>query len=144
MGIAVIIGESKAHRLFEEGVFPRCPLIHAHSAALIDCPSAAVILGASPAPELRSAAALIANADAPDSLTALGGRSIPIITCGRGSRNTVSITSITEERLTLSLNRSLQTLGGICEPLEQTYPLLADIPLYDYMAAFAASIIIHN
>lgn len=41
-----------------------------------------------------------------------------LITCGRGVKNTVSVTSDDGETLTLALNRAVETLSGVCEPME--------------------------
>ncbi len=139
MELAVIIGESSTPRLFSEGIFPHCGIVAAKEFTSVSCPAAVIVGRSAPPFRLCSAAALIVDADHPEDISAHGG--ITVVTCGRGSCNTVSISSLTEERVTLSLNRSLQTLNGICEPLEQSFPLIPDIPLYDYMAAFAACIV---
>ncbi len=143
MGIIITIGNATATRIYSERIFPRCSTVCVQNAEYIDCSNAAVILGAGASiNDIRCCAAIIANAEDPDSISLLSGKHAPVITCGRSSKNTISISSVTEDRISLSLNRSLQTLNGICEPLEQSYPLIPDIPLYDYMAAFAACIIL--
>lgn len=43
---------------------------------------------------------------------------VQLITCGRGVKNTVSVTSDDGETLTLALNRAVETLSGVCEPME--------------------------
>ncbi len=44
---------------------------------------------------------------------------LPIITCGTGSKNTLTVSSIREKSLMLSLQRSIKDLKGrIIEPLE--------------------------
>ncbi|MCH5293988.1 MAG: hypothetical protein J1E07_09675, partial [Treponema sp.] len=62
--------------------------------------------------------------------------------CGVSSKNTVSVTSRTTDKITLSLNRSVQTADGVCEPLEQPIPDNGNVSEYDLMAAFAAKILL--
>ena len=139
MGIIITLGKAKVHRLFEGGIFPTCGIISADSVTEINCANSVVIAGkCADTSAIHKAAALITNSD--DATEHHCEAEIPVITCGMGSKNTVSVTSITMERITLSLNRSLQTLNGICQPLEQSFPFTEDISCYDYMAAFAACI----
>ena len=64
-----------------------------------------------------------------------------MITCGISGRNTVSVTSKTSDSITLSLNRAIHTLGGLCEPMELPIPLYEGYSDFDHMAAFAATVI---
>lgn len=72
------------------------------------------------------------------------GLSVPygvqLISCGLSHKNAVSVTSRTDERLILSLNRSLRTEYGIAEPLEM--PASASACEYELMAAFAARLML--
>ena len=44
---------------------------------------------------------------------------LPIITCGMGSKNTVTVSSISEKSLMLSLQRNIRDINGkVIEPLE--------------------------
>lgn len=72
------------------------------------------------------------------------GLSVPcgvqLISCGLSHKNAVSVTSRTDERIILSLNRSLRTEYGIAEPLEM--PASASVCEYELMAAFAARLML--
>lgn len=69
-------------------------------------------------------------------------RGVPILTCGMGARNTISVTSRTSDRMTLALNRRIATVRGCCEPMELPLPLCASSDDYDHMAAFAAAVVL--
>lgn len=84
--------------------------------------------------------AAIVNADS--SFDTLQLRGTRVITCGLCSRNTISITSRTPEQITLSLNRSIHTTSGLCEPLEQPFQLKSGADDFGYMASFAASLLL--
>ena len=66
---------------------------------------------------------------------------VQLITCGRGAKNTVSVTSDNGEVLTLSLNRAVETLRGICEPMELPVERRGRSD-YICMAEFAAMILL--
>ena len=134
MGLIVIVGKCSAEN-FPKGV----SVIKTNSCGLIDCEGAVVILGAGAVAEIRSALGVIANGDEPaEDLP----RFVQLITCGVSPKNTVSITSRTPEKITLSLNRSIRTQSGVIEPLEQPVPANDLISEFDLMAGFAASLLI--
>lgn len=93
------------------------PWIAADHVREVDCPECAVVFLGGSMPEIRRAAGLITDGDGgifPER-TPVG---VQLITCGRCAMNTVSITSDDGETLTLSLNRAVVTLRGVCEPME--------------------------
>lgn len=132
MGLIVIVGEFNC--------LPRgASVIKAPAATLIDCPEAVVILGAGARAEIRAALGVIANGDEPsDNLP----RGVQLITCGVSPKNTVSITSRTPEKITLSLNRSIRAKNGAVEPLEQPEQLDERLSEYEQMALFAAELLL--
>lgn len=133
MGLIVIVGKCRAENLPEDA-----SVIKADSCELIDCESAAVILGAGARAEIRSALGVIVDGDEPaDDLP----RGVQLITCGVSPKNTVSITSRTPDKITLSLNRSIRTQSGVIEPLEQPVPANSSISEYELMASFAAKLL---
>lgn len=136
MGMIVIVGESRAETLLEG-----FSVIKAPSCGLIDCGEAAVILGAHARAEIRAALGVIVDGDEPDSDLP---RLVQIISCGVSPKNTVSITSRTPEKITLSLNRSIRTQSGVCEPLEQPVPAAPGVSEYDLMAAFAVRMLLEG
>lgn len=69
-------------------------------------------------------------------------KGVPILTCGMGARNTISVTSRTSDRMTLALNRRIATVRGCCEPMELPLSLCASSDDYDHMAAFAAAVVL--
>lgn len=142
MGSVVIIGSGCA-QLFNGEIFPRCDTVSAASASSIDLTDGIVVFGADctdfPS-ELNAFAAIISDYSL-DCARALCGCGIPVITCGMSLKSTISASSRTAEQLTLSLNRTVPTLNGMCEPLELPITPMQGISLYDHMAAFAAAII---
>lgn len=133
MELIVIVGKCRANELLR-GV----SVIRADGCSLIDCSDAAVILGTGARAEIRSALGVIVNADEPaDDLP----RGVQLITCGVSPKNTVSITSRTPEKITLSLNRSIRTKSGIADPLELPVQASA-LTEYEQMAAFATELLL--
>ncbi|MDE6727213.1 MAG: hypothetical protein K2J80_04650 [Oscillospiraceae bacterium] len=134
MGMIVIVGESRAETLLDG-----FSVIKAPSCDIIDCGGAAVILGAHARAEIRAALGVIVDGDEPaDDLP----RFVQLISCGISPKNTVSVTSRTPEKITLSLNRSIRTHSGVCEPLELPVPAAAGVSEYDLMAAFAVELLL--
>ena len=132
MGTVVIIGESSADKLLE-----KYSIIKADNYATIDCENAAVILGKNAHAKIKRALGVIVDNDTTD----IYPQFVQLITCGISSKNTVSVTSRNTDKITVSLNRSVRTANGICEPLE--FPISAlDYSEYDLMAAFAAEILL--
>lgn len=115
------------------------PLIAARDVGVVDCGECvAVVCGEMP--EIRRAAGVIVDGDAAD----IGGATgVQVITCGRCAKNTVSVTSDDGETLTLSLNRAVKTLCGVCEPLEQPVGRNGRSD-FQCMAQFAAEILLGN
>lgn len=134
--MVVIVGECSAD-MYLEGV----SMIKCSGSAEIDCGEAAVIAGRNAEIKVKRALGVIVCGDSFEQKTPRG---IQLISCGISSKETVSVTSRTEEKLTLSLNRSIRAKSGICEPLETP----VDIPSggaaeeYDIMAAFAARLLL--
>lgn len=119
------------------GEVPTCGVIAAESYSAVRAENSVLVLGSGASlPEKLSVFAVVADADEGFDASALRG--VAVITCGMGSRNTVSVTSKTSERITISLNRGIHTLKGLCEPLELPLPLSEDTSDFGYMAAFAA------
>ncbi len=139
----IIAGRSGAARLFEEGVFRCDSLIAAGGLRLLRSPESVLIVGED-AELPRFLEVFAATADADGSFDAKPLRGTAVLTCGISGRNTISVTSRTSDSITLSLNRSVMTLRGICEPFEfpLTYPHGASD--YDIMSAFAAAVALGN
>lgn len=135
MGLLILVGEC-SNACVQKSV----SVIKASSAELIDCPDAAVILGAGARVEnIRAALGVIVNGD---ELSKDLPRGVQLITCGVSPKNTVSITSRTPEKITLSLNRSIRAKNGIIEPLELPVPLENALSEYEMMAIFAAELLL--
>lgn len=115
------------------------PLIAVNGCVRIDCPDCVIIAGKSAdwrRLEIRSALGLVVSEET--QLTVPKG--IQLITCGFSHKNAVSITSRTDERLILSLNRSVHTISGITEPLEMPVPTGGDE--FELMANFSAGLLL--
>ena len=134
MGIVVIVGESHADELLNE-----FSIVKANEFAKISCMDAVVIIGKNARADISSALGVIVDGDEPATDIP---RFVQVIACGVSSKNTVSVTSRTTEKITLSLNRSVQTVDGVCEPLEQPIPDNGNVSEYDLMAAFAVKILL--
>lgn len=115
------------------------PLIAVNGGAVIDCPDCVIIAGKSAdlrRLEIRSALGLVVSEET--QFTAPKG--VQLITCGFSHKNAVSITSRTDERLILSLNRSVHTVSGITEPLEM--PVCTGGDEFELMADFSARLLL--
>ena len=134
-----IVGECNSDRHLE-GV----KVIKAEKKACIDCGEAAVIVGRDGDVSVRCALGVIVDGER---FSGNLPRGVQLITCGISPKNTVSVTSRTDDKITLSLNRTIRTQkGGICEPLEQPVdlknPAGSTEDEYDIMAAFAAKLLL--
>ncbi len=135
MNLVCIVGESSSDKQLRG-----LPLVKAADRADIDCENAAVIVGKSARLNVKKALGVIVDGE---SFRGKVTRGIQLITCGISPKNTVSVTSRTDDKITLSLNRSIRTADGVCEPLEQPIPLTENIrDEYDIMAAFAARLLL--
>lgn len=133
MCLTVVVGESGAEKFIGER-----PVIKSGGFTSVDCEFAAVIAGKGAELEIKSALGVIVDGD---NFRQKIPRGIQLITCGISSKNTVSITSRTADKLTLSLNRGIRTVSGICEPLEQPVDVPEGADEFDVMAAFAARVL---
>ena len=134
MGSVVIVGESRADELLEE-----FSIIKANGYAKINCMDAVVIMGKNARADVVSALGVIVDGDEP---AADLPRFVQLIACGVSPKNTVSVTSRTTDKITLSLNRTVRTADGVCEPLELPLNDNKSVSEYDLMAAFAAKILL--
>lgn len=134
MGLVVIVGESRAEELLKE-----FSIVKAKDHVRVNCKNAAVIMGKNAHADVVSALAVIVDGDEP---AANIPRFVQVIACGVSPKNTVSVTSRTSDKITLSLNRSVQTASGVCEPLELPTDDNKGVSEYDLMAAFAAKILL--
>lgn len=142
--MVIIVGKDaeksrcKAGKLFGQ-VFPKQDFVVAEKRAVINAPSAAVIVEKNAAAEIKSALGIIADEDG-----CFGEfpRGVQLITCGVNPKNTVSFTSRSTDKITLSLNRAIRAKTGIAEPLELPADFVDGLTEFDYMAAFAASLLL--
>ncbi len=141
MGAVITYGKSGASELFG-GIFPECPEVAVDGNGSVRAGDGVIIFAENChyAPEGTKALAAVINGDT--SFDASNLKETQIITCGIGAKNTISVTSRTADSMTLSLNRSLQTLKGICEPQELPIKTPSDAVPYDYMSAYAASLVL--
>ncbi len=140
MNTVIAVGQVNISGLLSGEVFPRCEVVCARYVTEISAQQSVVAAGeGARLPEGLSALAVIVDADADIDLSALHGNAV--ITCGISGRNTVSVTSKTADMITLSLNRAIHTLSGLCEPMELPVRLYEGYSDFDYMAAFAAAVV---
>ncbi len=122
------------------GLLGDFPVIAGREVSRIDCADCAVVVGRNFSENLRSVIGATAGVIASEDYRGCTPRGVQLITCGISHKNAVSVTSRTEERRTLSLNRSLRAGSGVIEPLELPVPATADE--YELMAAFAARLLL--
>lgn len=134
MGLVVVVGESRAEELLKE-----FPSVKVTGHACVNCKDAVVIMGKNADADVISALGVIVDGD---EHAADLPRFVQVIACGVSAKNTVSVTSRTTDKITLSLNRSVQTADGVCEPLELPIDDNKSVSEYDLMAAFAAKILL--
>lgn len=134
MGLVVIVGDSRADELLKD-----FPTVRVNGTASVNCNDAVVIIGRSARVDVITALGVIVDGDEP---AVELPRFVQIIACGVSPKNTVCVTSRTTDKITLSLNRSVQTANGVCEPLELPVDSFVNISEYDLMAAFAARILL--
>ncbi len=136
VGHAAVIGRTEIVRVLEEQS-SSIGIISAEKLTDAEDESCVLVLGKDAVinAERMSIFAAVVNADEDFPADALKG--IPVITCGMGRCNTVSVTSRTSEMITVSLNRTISSMSGVCEPQELPLPLISGADEYDHMAAFA-------
>lgn len=140
MNTVIAVGQVDISGLLSGEVFPRCEVVRTQHITEMSAQQSVVVAGeGAQLPEGFSALAVIVDADSDIDLSKLRGNAV--ITCGISGRNTVSVTSKTSDSITLSLNRAIHTLGGLCEPMELPMPLYEGYSDFDHMAAFAATVI---
>lgn len=141
MSFAAAVGKVNISGLLDGEVFPCCDVLHSRMLWGISAEDSVLVIGkgAQLGSEPIKVLAAVVSSDEGFDAELLRGNSV--ITCGLSGRNTVSVTSKTADTITLSLNRSITTLRGLCEPLELPVPLSAEFGDYDYMAAFAVSLL---
>ncbi len=122
------------------GLLGDFPVVSGESIRRISCADCVVVLGRDFSENSPLAVGEVRGIVASEDYCGEIPRGVQLITCGISHKNAVSVTSRTEERLTLSLNRSLHTKSGIVEPLELPVPAVADE--YELMAAFAAKLLL--
>lgn len=137
MGFVVICGSGEADAAVR-ALLPDADIIET-AAAHISAEQAVVVLGKFGRITVSSALGVIINGDEPPAGIP---ESVQLITVGHGRKNTVSVTSSTPERLTLSLNRAVNTLCGVCEPFELPIAIPAVLTDTGCMAAFAAGVLL--
>ena len=135
--MVVIVGECNSDKHLE-GI----KIIKTEKTARIDCDEAAVIVGRDGDVNIRCALGVIVDGER---FSGSLPRGVQLITCGISPKNTVCVTSRTDDKITLSLNRTIRTQKGVCEPLEQPIDMLNTVGAdeeYDIMAAFAAKLLL--
>ena len=137
MGFVLTVGDLSEGLI--GGIFPACGMISAERVGTVDAADCAVILREnSPEISIKNALGVIFNGDTPPDALPDG---VQLISVGIDAENTVSISSRAADSITLSLNRTIHTEKGVCEPLELPVPADENADVYDYMSAFAATLL---
>lgn len=137
----IISGSSGAAEYFGENGFAVGEIIAAHELSILRATGSVLIVGKNAVlPSDILVFAAVVDADSGFERECLRGTAV--ISCGMSGRNTVSMTSCTNESITLSLNRSVMTLAGVCEPFELPVRRLDSTTDNDCMMAFAAAVLL--
>ena len=84
----------------------------------------------------------ICNQDNFNALKLFKNNNIPVITCGRGAKNTFTVSSIAEESVLLSLQRSIPDINGrYIEPCEIRVNIFKNEDLFSILAATVTMLI---
>jgi len=134
MGVILIVGEEIATGNSQTVCAGQVSQVNCGDCAVIVCEGAEM-------PLVSHAAGVMINGDSVYDVHTERVSGVQIITCGRGAKNTVSVTSDNGEILTLALNRAVETLCGICEPMELPVERRGRSD-YLCMAEFAARILL--
>lgn len=137
MGLICALGDFSEEFFGMLGDFP---VVSGESISRICCSDCVVVLSGDYSENLPPAVGAVFAVIAPEEYCGSVPRGVQLVTCGISHKNAVSVTSRTEERLTLSLNRSLRTKSGVTEPLELPVPARGEE--YELMAAFAARLLL--
>ena len=142
--MVIIVGKNSERSRLKAGklsgrIFPEQELVVVQNRAVINAPNAAVIVEKNASAEIEAALGIIADEDG-----CFGEfpRGVQLITCGVNPKNTVSFTSRSNDKITLSLNRAIRSRNGIAEPLELPADFVDGLDEFDYMAAFAVSLLL--
>lgn len=134
MGMVLVIGDETPTENLQTVCAPAVSRVDCAECAVIVCEGAEM-------PFVSRAAGVMVNGDSTADFAAERVSGVQLITCGRGAKNTVSVTSDSGDRLTLSLNRAVETLCGVCEPMELPVERRGRSD-YLCMAEFAAMILL--
>ena len=134
--MVIVVGKRAFCDCFEE-LFPE-EFVAAENRAVINAPQSVVIVQNGAEADVRAALAVVVD----DGSLGKFPRGIQLITCGISSKNTISVTSRADDKITLSLNRAVRGKSGLIEPLEQPVERIDGFSEYDYMAAFAAELLL--
>lgn len=137
MSLVCIVGDGE----FDNDELSGYSVVKADGNTEIDCENAAVIVGRNASVNIKNALGVIVDGE---NFSGRIPHGIQLITCGISPKNTVSVTSRTDDKITLSLNRAIHTADGVCEPLEQPVSVSGALNEYDVMAAFAARLLLSN
>ncbi len=134
--MVIVVGKHAFCDRFEE-LFPE-GFVAAENRVVINAPQSVVIAQNDAEADVRAALAVVVDDDSVRNFP----RGIQLITCGISPKNTISVTSRADDKITLSLNRALHGKNGLIEPLEQPVERICGFSEYDYMAAFAAELLL--
>jgi len=88
---------------------------------------------------------VIANSESDIQMDSLLCCSLPVITCGCSAMDTFSYTSLTDDFLTVSLNRKLTSLSGKeVQPFEIPRPIFEGESVYGVMTLVAVSLLLDD
>ena len=107
--MVIIVGNCRPVPLFGK-IFPENDYITAENHTEINSADAVVIVDKTADVKITAALAIIVEGD--DHFHDFQ-RGIQLITCGSGHKNTVSITSRTDDKIAVSLNRAIRSKNGI-------------------------------
>ncbi len=135
-------------RLTERGKGYMLDILSASEISQVSCQGGAVILGRGAFLDISAIHGkftFIVESSQSEQIAALSRCSFPVMTCGAFEKDTVSYTSISDENITVSLNRNITALSGRnVQPLELPVSLMHGREIYFTLAATALRILLDD
>ena len=94
---------------------------------------------------IKNAAICILSSENSAALKVLKNKNIPCLTCGNGTLDSISLSSITEEKIIICQQRNIKTIDGkILEAREFPIERIENVPIETLLLASATRAVIEN
>ena len=132
--------------LTEQGSGYMLDILRTDSLGFMDCNSSIIILGENANPlSLPQCSYVIADSSRNEHITLLQKSGLAAVTCGTARTDTISFSSISEEKIIVSLNRSVTALSGkIVQPFEIPMDFFPAKDIYHILCVAALGILLDD